>query len=90
MHTGRGLVSDEIKLRDGDVLVLYTDGLVERLNVRNGLFGLNRMLEVLRCSQHLTAVEILERILTAVRDFAGIMPQADDETLVIVKVGSTY
>ncbi len=90
VHVGRGLVSDEIKLRDGDVLVLYTDGLVERLNVRNGLFGLNRMLEVLRCSQHLTAVEILERILLAVRDFAGIMPQADDETLVIVKVGSTY
>lgn len=90
VHTGGGQVSDEIQLRKGDVLALYTDGLVERLNVRNGLFGLNRMLEVLRCSRHLTAVEILERCLIAVRDFAGVMPQTDDETIVIVKVGSAH
>ena len=70
--------------------MLYTDGLVERLNVRNALFGVNRMLEVLRGSQHLTAEEMLEGILVAVRDFSGGMPQADDETLVIVKVGSEY
>jgi serine phosphatase RsbU (regulator of sigma subunit) len=90
IHTGNGLVSDEITLMDGDVLALYTDGLVERLNVRNGLFGLNRMLEVLRCSRHLTAVGIRDRCLMAVRDFAGIMPQTDDETIVIVKVGSGH
>ena len=88
VHTGGSMISDEISLRDGDVLVLYTDGLVERLNVRHGLFGLNRLLEVLRRNRQLTAEEILECILMAVRDFSGGVPQADDETLVIVKVGS--
>lgn len=68
--------------------MLYTDGLVESLNVRHGLFGLNRLLEVLKRNRQLTAEEILECILMAVRDFSGGVPQADDETLVIVKVGS--
>ncbi|MEJ7592890.1 MAG: SpoIIE family protein phosphatase [Planctomycetaceae bacterium] len=90
VHTGGSVISDEITLRDADVLVLYTDGLVERLNARNGLFGLNRLLEVLIRNRHLTAQEILECILMAVRDFSGGTPQADDETLVIVKVGSEY
>ena len=90
VHTRRSVISEEITLCEGDVLVLYTDGLVERLDTGNGLFGLNRVLEVLRCNKHLTAQEILETILMAVREFSVGVPQADDETLVIVKVGSKY
>ena len=89
VHIGKSEVSDEIKLSEGDVLVLYTDGLIERLNVRSGMFGLNRMLEVLSDNRHRTAEEIIECILVAVRSFSGGVAQADDETLVIVKVGST-
>ena len=88
VHVGGIEISDEIRLSDGDVLVLYTDGLVERLNVDNGLFGMNRMVEVLRCNRHQTAEEIIERVLLAVRDFSEGVPQSDDETLVIIKVGS--
>ncbi len=88
VHIGGIEISDEIRLSDGDILVLYTDGLLERLNIDNGLFGMNRMVEVLRCNRHQTAEEIIERVLRAVRDFSEGVPQSDDETLVIIKVGS--
>jgi sigma-B regulation protein RsbU (phosphoserine phosphatase) len=88
VHVGVSEISDEIKLSNGDLLVLYTDGLVERLNPENELFGLNRMVEVLKCHCHQSAEEIVECVLLAVRAFSGGVPQADDETLVIVKVGS--
>lgn len=88
VHVGGSEISDEITLDGGDILVLYTDGLVERLNRSNSLFGLNRMLDVLKSNRHRTAEEIIENVLMAVRNFSSGVPQSDDETLVIVKVGS--
>ncbi len=88
VHVGDSEISEEITLCDGDVLVLYTDGLVERVNPHNGLFGLNRMVEILQQHRHQTAEEIVECVLLAVRNFADGAPQSDDETLVIIKVGS--
>lgn len=86
VHVGESIISDEITLSDGDLLVLYTDGLVERLNNCKMLFGVNRLVETLRANRHRTADEIIESILQAVSAFSGDIAQADDETLVILKV----
>ncbi len=86
VHVGESVISDEITLHQGDLLVLYTDGLVERLNDCKMLFGVDRLVDTLCANRHRTADEIIESILQAVSAFSGDVAQADDETLVILKV----
>ncbi len=72
-------------LEAGDVLVLYTDGILDALNARGAEFGDERLRRV--CVQHYT--ESAAQIVAALRDevltFVGDQPLADDCTVVIVK-----
>lgn len=86
VFTGESRISEEIRLKDGDLLVLYTDGLVERMNKSKMLFGISRLEETLRNNRHGTADEIIDSILQAASLFSGDTAQADDETIVILKV----
>ncbi len=86
VHDGETVVSDEIILCEGDLLVLYTDGLLERFSPRDELFGLTRIVSVLREHRHRPAAEIMAGVFQAVRDYAEGRDPSDDETLVVVKV----
>ena len=70
----------------GDVIVLYTDGITEAMNVREDMFGEERLYDVIRQSDGLRAEEILAKILTSVKEFTGEYPQSDDITLLVVRV----
>jgi sigma-B regulation protein RsbU (phosphoserine phosphatase) len=73
-----------IQLREGDVCVLYTDGVTE---ARSGEeeFGYDRLLQVTREAQNCSATEIKDRILNAVRAHLGQETSHDDLTLVVLK-----
>jgi serine phosphatase RsbU (regulator of sigma subunit) len=60
--------------------------LSEARNAEAELFGEGRLARILRETEGLQADEIRERILLEVRAFAGGAIQADDMTLVILKV----
>lgn len=75
----------ECQLRQGDVLVLYTDGVIEASNDAGYDFGNVRLLDTVRQSRHRTANEIAGAVNDHVSHFAG-SEQADDITLVIAKV----
>ncbi|MDD1702990.1 MAG: SpoIIE family protein phosphatase [Methanoregula sp.] len=79
------LQSVKIDLRPGDVLVLYTDGVTEAINVREEEFGEERLLEVITRSRSLPAQTILENILSAINEFAGDQPQHDDITIMVLR-----
>ena len=76
----------EIALASGDTLLLVTDGIDEAMRSDGECFGLDRALDVLRAHRHLTAGEILEQICSAAREFTHPEPQADDLTVVVLKV----
>ncbi len=76
----------ELKLEPGDVLVFYSDGVVEMHNEAGDDFGLKRLAEVARASAHLSAEEIVATINKAVDDFAGRTAPNDDRTMVVVKM----
>ncbi len=78
--------AQEIPLVLGDVVVLYTDGITEAMNVREEMFGEERLYDVIRQSGGLSAEEILAKILTTVKEFTGDYPQSDDITLMIARV----
>lgn len=76
----------EMDLRDGDLLVLYTDGITEAINEKGEAFGEQRMVQVIRENSALPAAELIRRIQDAVISFAGTQPQYDDITLLILKL----
>jgi sigma-B regulation protein RsbU (phosphoserine phosphatase) len=76
----------EITLAPGDILLCVTDGIEEAISPENELFGIDRILAVLRLHTGKPAGEIVDALYRSVRTFAGNQPQVDDITVVVVKV----
>lgn len=74
----------EIILREGEVLFLYTDGVIEAHDPNKRLFGKERLIEFLSRTQAKTAKEIVDELLKEVHSFCSGAPQADDLTLIAI------
>lgn len=72
----------------GDVIVFYTDGVIEAHNNQRELFGFERLEAVIAgCADpDLPPQQIIERIIAAVSDWSGDMPQHDDIALMVLRV----
>ena len=83
-----GIKYDEhtITVQSGDVLIFYTDGITEAMNAQWEEFGVERLNDVIRQNYFHSAELIRNAIYDAVHQFAGDTAQADDLTLVVVKV----
>lgn len=75
--------SEEKPFHRGDLLLLYTDGLVEAQNNSGDEFGKNRMESFVQENFQLTANGILKRLREKVKDFAGSLQ--DDMTILVIK-----
>jgi serine phosphatase RsbU (regulator of sigma subunit) len=73
----------------GDVLVFYTDGIIEAKNPQGEEFGFERLEELLWQHQRQSAERIREAILASLREFQAGQPQDDDVTLMVLKLDST-
>ncbi|MEW6745824.1 MAG: PP2C family protein-serine/threonine phosphatase [Planctomycetota bacterium] len=69
----------------GGLLVLYTDGLVERQAPQGELFGLERLQAAIKEAQHLPSSAIIEQVFRTTTDFGEDAPWEDDATIVVVK-----
>lgn len=74
------------RLRSGDLLVLYTDGVTEAFNERDEEFGEERLLECVSRNRSRSVQEITGTIIEEIRTFSGTAPQSDDITLVVIRV----
>jgi len=72
-------------LHPGDVLIMYTDGVVESMNGKEELFGLRRLESSIKATAHLSAKSIMEKILEDISSFRGSEEQSDDITTIVVK-----
>ncbi|OPX69370.1 MAG: sensory histidine kinase AtoS [Methanoregulaceae archaeon PtaB.Bin009] len=77
--------SRTIPIGTGDVVVIYTDGVTDAMNAQEKFFGEDRLYTIIRENARLPAQEILDRILSEVREFSKDMPQFDDITVLVVK-----
>jgi sigma-B regulation protein RsbU (phosphoserine phosphatase) len=75
-----------VKLDRGDILTLFTDGVTEQENEAGDEFSINRLEEVVRSKEAEPASALVTQISEAVSTFAGVKPQVDDLTVVVVKV----
>lgn len=88
-----GLIADRqfqlrsYQLMQDDMLVLYTDGIVEALNPEGtDQFGYDRLAEIIHQNEGLPAREVTTKVIQAVNNFTQSNVLADDITLIICKV----
>jgi len=75
----------EISLEPGDLLLLYTDGLVEAENPAGEQFGIERLVESLRRQRESPLASVRKGILREIEVFAAGRPAGDDKTLILVR-----
>jgi phosphoserine phosphatase RsbU/P len=73
-----------VKLRPGDHLVLFTDGVVEARNRADEEFGMERLTALLIENARASAPEILACLRDSVLAFAATAPQHDDITMMVL------
>jgi sigma-B regulation protein RsbU (phosphoserine phosphatase) len=73
------------RLENGDVLVIYSDGVSEANNLNEEEFGMTRLSDVIQANITRSASGIRDKVESALSDFTGTAPANDDITLVIVK-----
>ena len=74
-----------INIYPGGVLVLFSDGIIERQNAMGEEFGLALLKDVIVKHKDLNAGEILNAIFVAANKFGGKNKWEDDATVVVVK-----
>jgi sigma-B regulation protein RsbU (phosphoserine phosphatase) len=77
---------EQAQLQRGDVILLYTDGVIETSGENQEFFGEERLFRALRDHRDVPAAEILFHILISISAFASGLRQRDDLTLVVIKV----
>jgi serine phosphatase RsbU (regulator of sigma subunit) len=74
-----------VQLHRGDVVVLYTDGITEAENMNQLLYGLERLIEVIKINWQRTASEIRQAVIDDLRSHIGEQKVFDDITLLVLK-----
>ncbi len=76
----------ELKLQVGDVLLLYTDGLIEAKNRSGELFDLKKVVHLIQQHPASSAPDLKEKILQNIKLFIKKSNFDDDLTFIIMKV----
>jgi sigma-B regulation protein RsbU (phosphoserine phosphatase) len=76
---------ESVELREGDVIVIYTDGIIEQSDGHD-FFGEERLVQLVKAHAGLSASLIKKKIVDAVTEFSPDGKNDDDLTLVVVKV----
>jgi len=79
------LKMQEVPVLPGDVLLLYTDGLVEAQDAQGGQFGIERLMQALTVSQGYSPALIMSQLAGALDGFTGGTLLEDDLTAVCVR-----
>lgn len=76
----------ELSLNKGDMIMLYTDGIVEALSEFSTFYGSKRLNRMVKNNAQKSAQRILELLSEDIRSFIGKAKQHDDMTIMIMKV----
>jgi serine phosphatase RsbU (regulator of sigma subunit)/putative methionine-R-sulfoxide reductase with GAF domain len=82
-----GMQERTILLAEGDMLLLYTDGLTEAFSPSEDLFGDERLTDALISLEEHTADEVLMVVEERLNEFIESIPLGDDMTMLAVKRG---
>ena len=78
----------EVMVEPGDLLVIFSDGIVEALNANEEEFGEDRLISAIQRQVRKPPADICNHILENVSAFIGTQTSQDDQTLVIARLES--
>jgi len=87
-----GLVEDaaygegKVNLGGGDLLIMYTDGVVEASGDGAGMFGSERLVQAVKPARGGSPGDVIRSITRALEEFVGRKQLPDDATLVVCRV----
>jgi len=82
----RLLEEQTLPIHEGDIFVLFTDGISEAMNDADDCFGEDRLGRIVEEHSHLPSDELRERILREIAAFVGEAPQHDDMTMILLRI----
>jgi serine phosphatase RsbU (regulator of sigma subunit) len=82
---GQNFEASHITLQPGELLVGFSDGITEAMNLAGEPYGDDRLLAVLRANAATEAHALVETIIRSADEYAAGAPQADDMTVMVVK-----
>lgn len=75
-----------VNLESGDLVAMFSDGIVEAANTKHEEFGPRRLENLLRRNSHRPLEEIIARLFDEVREYEQGLPPRDDQTIVLIRV----
>jgi len=75
------------RLEPGDILFLYTDGIVEAENAKGEFYGKDQLKAFLDANSGLPPREMIDRFRDNIAAFAGGAQQSDDITMLVLRIG---
>ncbi|MCX6564452.1 MAG: PP2C family protein-serine/threonine phosphatase [Candidatus Aminicenantes bacterium] len=85
MFSGAVYEAKSVRLKSGDIALLYTDGIPESRNADGAEYSMERLVSLLRRHARLPAAEIVAAIAADAKGFIRDARQCDDQTLVVIK-----
>jgi sigma-B regulation protein RsbU (phosphoserine phosphatase) len=76
---------ENIRMRPGDILVLYTDGITDSRDKNGELYGENRLIDMIKKLHLETSENIAKLIIEDVQKFTASSTYTDDKTIVVIK-----
>ena len=76
----------EFPVEPGDIIVLYTDGLVEAVDANSRQYGVDNIKRLIKDNANLKAADISTKIKKSLKEFCGSAKQHDDQTLLVIKI----
>ncbi len=70
----------------GDIIISYTDGLVEALDAGGKQYSLNRLAGVIKANSKSSGKQIADAVKADMKQFVGSETLHDDQTLLVVKI----
>lgn len=77
---------ESLHLNDGDLVVMFSDGVTEAVNEAGDEFGEERLIALIRNGQHNSAAELTKHVLDAVTDFSRGAAPSDDITVSVLRM----
>ena len=85
VHKGVTFEEPSLQIESGDLLLLYTDGIIEAEGAAGELFGTRRLRELLAREHRKPAAGVIAAVLDAVRAFSGCSSFKDDISMLLLK-----
>ncbi|MEW5693267.1 MAG: SpoIIE family protein phosphatase [Candidatus Hydrogenedentota bacterium] len=78
-----------VEINKGDVILLYTDGVVEAVSPVKEMFGIDKLKGLFKTYANDSAGNICYNLYQKILDFVESTPQFDDITIIVAKIGGT-